>query len=184
MSFSSKTKNEVARISVEDSCCKLAELAAIVRMSGTIQVQDMGEFNLKLTTENAAIARRIFTLLRERYEGNIEVIAKRNKQLKKNNNYLISINSLDISKDILEDVGFIDKENYNIFKPNYKTPKRLLKDRCCKRAYIRGAFLGGASISDPEKTYHLEFVTNNKEHSEDLSNIVNSFNLNSKIVKR
>lgn len=184
MSFSSKTKNEVARIDVEDFSCKLAEIAAIVRMSGTIQVLDMGKFKLKLTTENAATARRTFTLLRELYKDSIGVVAKRSKHLKKNNNYLISIKNPVTSKTILEDIGFIDDRKYNIFNPNYKVPRNIIKNRACKRAYIRGAFLGGASISNPEKAYHLEFVTNNKEHSRDLSNIINSFALNSKIVQR
>lgn len=184
MSFSSTTKNEIARIPIVDHCCKLGELAAIVRMSGTIQVQDMGRFNLKLTTENAAIARRIFTMLREIYDGDIEVVVRRNRQLKKNNNYLILVKDSHISKKILVDIGFIDEDKNNIFHPNYTMKTKLIEKRCCKRAYIRGSFLGGGSISNPEKTYHLEFVTNNKEHSEDLSNIINTFGLNSKIVVR
>lgn len=184
MSFSSTTKNEIARIPITDHCCKLAELAAIIRMSGTIQIQEMGRFTLKLTTENAAIARRIFTMLREIYEGDIKVVVRRNRQLKKNNNYLILVNNKDISKKILVDIGFIDEDKNNIFHPNYKIDEKLIDKRCCKRAYIRGSFLGGGSISNPEKTYHLEFVTNTEEHSKDLSNIINSFGLNSKIVTR
>ncbi len=184
MSFSSMTKNELARIPVTDHCCKLAELAAIIRMCGTIQIKKMGKLNLRLITENAAIARRIFTILKEMYNGDVEVVVKRNKQLKKNNNYLIIVNDNGISKEILIDVGFIDKEKINIFNPHYKVNEDIISRRCCKRAYIRGAFLGGGSISNPERTYHLEFVTNDEEHSEDLSNIINSFGLNSKIVLR
>lgn len=53
-----------------------------------------------------------------------------------------------------------------------------------KRAYIRGAFIGGGSISNPEKTYHLEFVTHSEEYARDLCNLVNSFKLNSKVIQR
>lgn len=184
MSFSSTTKNELSRIPIIDHCCKLAELAGIIKMCGTIRIQKMGKLNLRLVTENAAIARRIFTILREMYDGDIEVVVRRNRQLKKNNNYLIIVNNSDISKKILIDVGFIDEDNINIFNPNYKIQEGIIHERCCKRSYIRGSFLGGGSISNPEKTYHLEFVTNNEEHSEDLSDIINSFGLNSKIVNR
>ncbi|MGN9163690.1 DNA-binding protein WhiA [Tissierellaceae bacterium HCP3S3_D8] len=184
MSFSSTTKNELSRIPITDHCCKLAELAGIIKMCGTIRIQKMGKLNLRLVTENAAIARRIFTILREMYDGDIEVVVRRNRQLKKNNNYLIIVNNSDISKKILIDVGFIDEDNINIFNPNYKVQEGIIRERCCKRSYIRGSFLGGGSISNPEKTYHLEFVTNNEEHSEDLSDIINSFGLNSKIVNR
>ena len=183
MSFSSTTKNELARLPIENDCCALAELAAIVRISGVIQVNKMKKIRLKFVTENAAIARRIFTLLKNIYDVNIEVMVRKNKQLKKNNNYIIMVNSTDITKKILGDVGFLDDEN-NFFTVNYKTPERLIKNRCCRRAYIRGAFLGGGSISNPEKSYHLEFVTNNEEYSGELSGIINSFNLNSKTIER
>lgn len=183
MSFSAKTKNELSRIVLEKDCCPMAELAALVRMNGTIQISGLKNVNLKFTTENAAIARRIFTLLKEIYKEDIEVMVRRNKQLKKNNNYLVYINNKEISKKALRDVEFITKEN-NLFNPNYKIPKKIIRKRCCKRSYIRGAFLGGGSITNPEKTYHLEFVTGSEDHSNDLMNLINSFGLNSKIVLR
>ncbi|HZK00913.1 MAG TPA: DNA-binding protein WhiA [Tissierellaceae bacterium] len=185
MSFSSTTKNELARIPITDNCCKLAELAALVRMCGTIQISGNNNINIKFTTENAAIARRLFTFLKELYEGDIEVMVRRNRQLKKNNNYHIAIKDKDISRKLLIDVGFLSEdEDINIFNILYKINNDLLIKRCCRRSYIRGAFLGAGSISNPEKTYHIEFVTNNKEQSEELSNIINSFRLNSKIVLR
>ena len=183
MSFSATTKNELSRIPLTDRCCAMAELAALVRMNGTIQISGMKKINLKFTTENAAIARRIFSLLKAIYNTEVEVMVRRNKQLKKNNNYLIIINNKDISRKILEDIGFIRDES-SVFNPNFTIPEELIKNRCCRRSYIRGAFLGGGSISNPEKTYHLEFVTSNEEHAIDLSSVINSFGLNSKIVIR
>lgn len=185
MSFSLATKNELARIPVTDNLYMLAELAALVRMCGTIQISGLNSINIRFTTENAAIARRVFTFLKELYEGEIEVVVKRTRQLKKNNNYLITIKDTDISKKLLIDVGFINGgDNYDIFNVQYRIGEQILNDRMAKRAYLRGAFLGGGSISNPEKAYHLEFVTNNQEHSDDLSSIINSFDFNSKVVLR
>ena len=90
MSFSGTTKNELSRIVLEHEGCNLAEMAAFVRMNGTIQLSGMKNINLKFTTENAAIARRIFSLLRSIYDTEVKVMVRRNKQLKKNNNYLFS----------------------------------------------------------------------------------------------
>ena len=67
---------------------------------------------------------------------------------------------------------------------NYSIPEFVLKDDNIKRAYIKGAFLGGGSISNPEKTYHLEFVTHSEEYAQDLSKLINSFGLNSKVIQR
>ncbi|MGO1468869.1 MAG: DNA-binding protein WhiA [Tissierella sp.] len=184
MSFSQKTKNELSKLPLGSRCCSLAELAALVRMCGTIQINSGKNINLKFSTENASIARRIFSILKKSYDIEIEVMVRKNRQLKKNNNYLIVINDKKASKEILLDVEFLERENINIFNPDYKINKNIIKNRCCKRAYIRGSFLGGGSISNPEKTYHLEMVTNNKEHAEDLSKTINTFDLNSKIVLR
>lgn len=184
MSFSSRTKNEISRLPIEERCCSLAELAAIIRMSGTIQISGMKRLSLKFVTENAAIARRIFTLIKILYNTDLEVMVRRNRQLKKNNNYLIVVADTKITKRILKDVGLIIdgvNSNYNV---RYRIPDSLIEKRCCKRAYIRGAFLGGGSISNPEKSYHLEFVTNSEDHSNDLLEIINSFDLNSRVVTR
>lgn len=184
MSFSSKTKNELSRILMENNCCALAELAALIRMSGSIQINGLGRVSLKFSTENAAIARRIFSLLKTLYNASTEVMVRRNKQLKKNNNYLMIVSDSDEAEKILMDTGVLKKDNRQQYVINYGITKSLVSNRCCKRAYIRGAFLGGGSISNPEKTYHLEFVTHSQQHSKDLSKLINSFELNSKIVLR
>lgn len=184
MSFSSTTKNELSRLPIIKDHCALAELSALVRMCGTIQILGENKLNLKFNTENAAIARRIFSILKLLYDTDVEVMVRRNRQLKKNNNYLVGVSDINISMNILVDVGFIKSDGSNIFHPDYKMPESIIKRRCCKRAYIRGSFLGGGSISNPEKTYHLEFVTNYEDHGEDLSSIINSFGLSSKIVMR
>lgn len=184
MSFSSRTKNELSRLEIENDCCLLAELAALVRMNGSVQITGMQSINIRFTTENAAIARRIFSILKLLYSSEIEVMVRRNKQLKKNNNYLIAVHDKDISTKILMDVGYIKDDRSNLYSPNYKVPKEIVKKRCCKRSFIRGSFLGGGSITNPEKTYHLEFVTSREEHAKSLRNIINSFGLLSKIIQR
>ena len=184
MSFSSMTKNEISRLPIKNECCSIAELAAIIRMCGTIQISGIKKISLKFITENAAIARRIFSLLKMLYDTEMEIMVRRNRQLKKNNSYLIVVTNTDAANRILKALGLIRDEENSRYNIHYKVPDSLLENRCCKRAYVRGAFLGGGSISNPEKSYHLEFVTNNEEHSNDLLQIINSFGLNARIVKR
>ncbi|NLY66224.1 MAG: DNA-binding protein WhiA [Tissierellia bacterium] len=184
MSFSSMTKNEISRLPIKNECCSIAELAAIIRMCGTIQISGIKKISLKFITENAAIARRIFSLLKMLYDTEMEIMVRRNRQLKKNNSYLIVVTNTDAANRILKALGLIRDEENSRYNIHYKVPDSLIENRCCKRAYVRGAFLGGGSISNPEKSYHLEFVTNNEEHSNDLLQIINSFGLNARIVKR
>ena len=181
MTFSLDTKNELSRLDLEDKRYQLVELAALVRMNGTISISSR-RVNLKFATENAAIARRIFSIIKTLYNTEVEVMVRKNSQLKKNNSYLIVINKGAPSRKLLEDVGFLRKDKPGVH--HYEIPQELIEDNLCKRAYIRGAFLGGGSISNPEKTYHLEFVTNNEDFAEDLSKIINSFGLKSKVINR
>ncbi len=184
MSFSSSTKNELSRLEIKDKSCAKAELAALVRMGGSISIKGQRNINLKFSTENAAIARKTFTLLKYLYNINIDVMVRKNKQLKKNNNYLIVVKDTKNTRKILEDIGFLSYIEELNFKINHNIPKYIVENKCCRRAYIRGAFLGSGSISDPEKTYHLEFVSSNEEHANDLSKLINTFGLNSKVIMR
>ncbi len=184
LSFSSVTKNELSRIDSDSKDCSLAELAALIRMNGSIQINGLRRMSLKFSTENAAIARRIFSLIKNLYNIQTEVMVRRNKQLKKNNNYIIFIDHSNRANEILIDTGVLKIDDQDNYSMNYSIPDELVEERECKRAYIRGAFLGGGSVSNPEKTYHLEFVTNSEEHSEGLCNLINSFGLNAKIVLR
>lgn len=183
MSFSSSTKNELSRLPIENRIYAVAELAAIIKMNGAVHINGRN-ISLRFETENAAIARRIFSLIKILYNANVEVMVRKNKQLKKNNSYLIIVDNELLAIKILKNVGILTNKKDNPYIINYKTPAELIEDRNCKRAYIRGAFLGGGSVNNPEKAYHLEFVTNSMEHAKDLSNIINSFNLDSKIVAR
>ncbi|QEK13578.1 DNA-binding protein WhiA [Crassaminicella thermophila] len=183
MSFSMKTKNELSRIISEDRCCQLAELSALIRMSGTIQLVGYKKINIKIVTENAASARKIFILLKKCFGVHTELRVRKNKLLKKNNHYIIIISSDIGANDILKSVGILRMKDEQFFI-DYAIPKELIEKKCCKRAYLRGAFLGAGSVSDPEKTYHLEFVTSSEEHSEGLKDLINYFELGAKIVQR
>ncbi len=181
MSFSLKVKNEVCKHVEVNKQEAIAELSAIMKVSGTLLFTNK-QFNFKITTENAAIARLVLKFKRTfwyPYRNN----DKEKQFFKKNNIYIILISEEEGVKSLLKEVGII-KETINVFSLDYNIPKSIIECDECRRAYIRGAFLGGGSISNPEKTYHLEFVTHNEEYAKDLSNLINSYNLNSKVIKR
>lgn len=181
MSFSSSVKNEVARIKVSDKDEIISELSGMLPMCGSLKFNQFQELTLYFNTENASVARRIFSFLKNSYSENVEVIVSKSKQLKKNNIYAVTLKDTKMVKVLLSDLDFL--RNENVFMPNYVV-NSVLKDNRCKRAYIRGAFLGAGSITNPERSYHLELVSNNEDHARFLSQTINEFNLNSKIVRR
>lgn len=182
MSFSSKVKGEICRyvdISKEEA---LSEISAIMKVSGTLAFSGSG-LSFKMTTENPASARLIFTLLKDHFDIHSRLMVKKSNSLKKNNIYMVVITEEMGVRDLLSETGIL-KEIDGIMSLDYRIERHIFDDDSMKRAYIRGAFIGGGSISNPEKTYHLEFVTHSEEYARDLCNLVNSFKLNSKVIQR
>ena len=182
MSFSSETKNELARVKDIDVNDKRAELSAIVRMSGTIQFAGLRKINVKITTELNSVARRVFKLLKKEFNIETTISVNKNQMLKRNNSYVLMVKSENGAEKLLKKLGIL--EDRDGFFPTNCIPKEIFEDDILKKAYLRGAFLGGGSISDPEKNYHMEFVTNNEDYANSLRDLINSFGLNSKIVAR
>lgn len=180
MSFSSKTKNELTRMIGEDKCCQMAELSAFIKVSGTLSLSGFQRIDLTIVTENPAIARRVFSLLKKVFSINSEIHVKQNKNLKKTNTYLIQIPD---ASELLERLGILDDSEGFMNIRDGVAPK-MVKKECCKRAYIRGAFLGGGSLSDPEKGYHAEMVTHQEGFALSLAELLSVYELTAKVIER
>lgn len=178
-----EVKNELSRIIPDEEHVKIAELAALVRMSGSLKLMGFNKLSFKVVTENPAIARKVFSLLKSCFGIHVDIEVRKNKNLKKNNTYSLLVTYEQGANDILEKVGIIEKQGENVFIRS-DIPDTIVKDEESKRAYIRGAFLGGGSVSDPEKTYHVELVTLDEELSVYLMNLLNTYDFNAKIVPR
>ncbi|MDD2494178.1 MAG: DNA-binding protein WhiA [Tissierellia bacterium] len=183
MTFSSIVKNELSRTEIGNNCCAKAELAALVRTTGYISIKGFNKIEIELSTENAAVSRRIFKLLKILYNASTEVIVQKSNILKKRNIYIIKIED-DVLKKLLQDTMIIKGEEINLLDFDFSVPFEMLTNDCCKRSYIKGSFMGCGSISDPEKSYHAEFVNNKEEHSQGLCELINIYGINAKSIFR
>jgi DNA-binding protein WhiA len=130
-------------------------------------------------TENAAIARRIYTLIKKSYQVQVELLVRKKMRLKKNNVYIVRL--AEQAKEILEDTKILG-EGFTFI---HDISPDLIKKKCCKRSYLRGAFLAGGSVNNPEtSSYHLEISSLYKEHNDSLCELMNTFGLNSKTLER
>ncbi|MBR0600338.1 DNA-binding protein WhiA [Sinanaerobacter chloroacetimidivorans] len=183
MSFSANTKNELSRTESERKCCKLAEIAGFIRMCGTIKLSGGGKINVKLLTENPAAARHFKRLIKDYFGINAKLIIAKASILKKGHFYELIIESEMNAEQILRETGILlVREGCNYISDGIFSD--IIKTKCCKRAYLRGVFLGAGTISDPEKGYHLEIVCNSEVLSSDVRKLINSFGLKSKVVTR
>lgn len=183
MSFSSNTKNELARIEVDKKCCMLAEIAGFLRMCGTIKLSGGGKMDVKLTTENAAVARLFIKLLKNYFGARADLAVAEAAILKRGHSYELTIGSDRNAEQILRETGILRvKEGCNYIGDGIHPD--LIKKRCCKKAYLRGIFLGGGTISNPERGYHLELVCNSEFLANDVKRLINGFGLHAKITLR
>jgi len=179
VSFSSVAKNEVCRVSLSKECCRIAELSALLHLTGSIQ-KTSHQFSLRADTESAAVARRGFSLIKDVFAVHAQIEMKQN-HLKKNHIYSLVIHASGEVLEILHKTGLVTHKN--IFRTE-NIKESIISKKCCKISFLRGAFLGGGSISNPEKMYHLEFVTGTEAFAEGLAKILNSFHLNAKTAQR
>ncbi len=171
MSFTSIVKNEVSKLSFND-IEKLTTLSAII--CNTIKT----ETNIKVSTENASVARLILSCIKELYNINPHIVVRKGYNYNKNYIYILEINH-DIQH-FLDNLGLIENNKVRITPASY-----IIDDEHLKRTFIRGIFLSSGSINDPKKSrYHLEIIVLNKEYADYIKDLLNHFNLNSKILKR
>lgn len=183
MSFSAKVKGEVCRIGELTREEAKAELAAVMKVSGTLSLGGNKQLSFIVTTENPPIARRVFKLLKQYFNVHTKLLVKKSNSFKKNNIYMVVITEDMGVRSILREMGVL-KGSEGVISLDYGIPQEIIQEEETQKAYIRGSFLGGGSISNPEKTYHLEFVTHNSDYADELSRLINSFGLSSKVIQR
>ncbi|GGG67704.1 DNA-binding protein WhiA [Paenibacillus radicis (ex Gao et al. 2016)] len=177
MSFAAQTKKELTMVEA-DTCCERAELSALIRMNGSVSVSSR-KVVLDISTENAAIARRIYSLLKKHYEVHTELLVRKKMRLKKNNVYIVRIPTR--VQEILSELRIVSEG----FVFNLGINKDIIRKPCCKRSYLRGAFLAGGSVNNPEgSSYHLEISSMYEEHCNSLVDLANKFDLNARCIER
>lgn len=158
MSFSSDIKEKLSKAEFGCPGCVAAELAGILRLAGKLS-----EDKIKFTTENKAVANRINKDLSEGFGLEYCTLQKE---------------SAKACQFLIDDIFTVENITERIMNWD------ISPFACCCKSYIRGAFLGGGSVSNPEKSYHLEFDAKNKEEAEYLSNMLEEQGFANKITYR
>ncbi|WP_313990816.1 DNA-binding protein WhiA [uncultured Selenomonas sp.] len=152
-SFASDVKNALSRTDTERVCCQTAELAALLRMGASMVTDGAHGLGLRFAADNAAVARRVLRLLRTMDEAlETSVAMERRPQLRRRT-YIVNIAAGAAVAPLLTRLGFLEGGTLRA-----GTDMALLRRKCCRAAYLRGAFLGGGSVNRPEASCHLELT--------------------------
>lgn len=183
MSFSKEVKEELSRQISTARHCQIAELSAMISLCGRVVITEDDRYLLKIHTENLTVARKYFTLIQKTFNINTEISIKRNTYLKKSKVFTLIVKDHDVVIKILQATKLIDEDKE--IRENLSVRNNLIiQNTCCKRAFIRGAFLAAGSMSDPEKTYHFEIVALDLSKARQLQEIICYFDIDAKIVRR
>ena len=161
MSFSGKIKEELAEHVAKARHCNLAELTAILHMCGEFEEDKNGICTIRFRSENYLVARKCFTLMSKTFNIEADIVVRKNMT-----NGSTSYFMRWAGEELLA------------------VKNALVQAVCCKRAYIRGAFIAAGSMSDPSKSYHFEIVCRTMPQAEQLRDTMNSFDVDAKIVER
>ena len=182
MSFSGDVKEELLKKIDSARHCRIAELAAMVAFNGEIRKNSQNEIDLRVSAENPGIIRKYFTLLEKTFTINGEVSIDK-RIVRKNNRFTIDVEDQETAIRILQAVKILAEDRTPI-PTEALVNQMVIQKNCCKRAFLRGAFLCAGSISDPEKFYHFEIVCSSMPMAEQIRDLMCGFSMDAKIVQR
>ncbi len=182
MSFTSKVKTELAGRISNAKHCRVAEIAALISMCGNVSIDEYDKYKVYVQTDTEVTAKKFRELLWKTYHIDTDVEEKEKQLSHSKKTFLVEIKENDDSLLVLKETKIM---NNNIIEEQIDIEKNIiLKKDCCKRAYLRGAFLASGSISNPEKSYHFEIKCTNENKANQIVDILKSFDVDAKIIER
>ena len=178
MSFSGDIKEELLFVMGSSRHCQLAELAAYFQFCSRGVEAENDKSLLRIQTENKNVARKCFTLLKKTFKIYVDVTARRGNVPVGNMTYLLRLDEHPMRNKVMDALKMSEWEEGSC------TSTLLLKNSCCKRAFLRGAYLAAGSISDPYKGYHMEIVCRNPQQAGQMQKILQDFGLEAKSLQR
>jgi cell division protein WhiA len=179
MSFTAEVKDELSRVTPRKACCPRAELAALLRVEGTLHITGSERFRLEIATETAPVARKTIKLLHQLFGLKTELTVRRSI-LHKANNYLITVPAQPALPQALNELGILD----DTLGVSYGLPPRIVRKDCCAVAFLRGAFLGGGFVADPHGDFHFELTAEHEELALDLAALMQRFGMDARVTHR
>ena len=178
-SFTAEVKDELSRVEGRCPTCERAQLSALLRVCGTLSFKGTGRYALRITTETGTVARTIIKLVHDIFDLNTSLTIRRSV-LHKTRNYLIELAEQDGLEEALVELG--------ILVPGQGLaagiPRSLLQKRCCREAFVRGAFMAGGFIADPRGDFHLELAVTGEDFANELAVLVGSLGVHARLNRR
>lgn len=174
MSFSTEVKNELFQMIPKARHCRIAELAAAIRFVGEVSVDPAGN-RISIQTEHVTLAKKYYTMLKRTFSGNVMLNIRGQAGAGKMHQYKIQVRDKNMVQELLSCVMLEDDVRFR---------NEILHKDCCRRAFIRGAFMASGSMSNPGKSYHFEIVCRHETQADNLCRLIRQYGIGAKIIQR
>lgn len=171
MSFSSETKNELCKAYPASKCCALSQCYGIVLYCNTFSLSE-----IKIVTENREFAKILPRLFKKAFGFSFDETPETGVSGGK---MIFSITDTDKLDKVFSAYGY-ERDSILAHHINYG----IIEDECCRQSFMRGAFLAGGSVTDPEKQYHLELVTDHYNVSKETYSLLLDMGFSPKSTSR
>lgn len=178
MSFTTEVKDELSRVLPTCSHCDAVQLAALIRIEGTLLMQGSGKSRLEIATDSPQVARFVIKSLHDQFNLKTDLTMRRSV-LHKTPNWLIEVPYQSGLLEALEKLGVMNSEGLE-----RGIDPALVKKTCCAEAYLRGVFLGSGFISNPRGDFHFEITVENETLAEDVAQLMRDRGINAKVMHR
>ena len=170
-SFSARVKEELVRLPLGKSCCQLSEIGALTQTSGHLSFRGRGRIFVQYRMENIGAVRRLFQLLKVRLSLSPTLHYTQTSQLGGRRTWVLSLGEED-SRTLLTALHMMERDEQEGITLKRTVPRHPMTRQCCRRAFLRGAFLGAGTVSSPEKAYHLEWSAEDERLPETLRRLL------------
>jgi DNA-binding protein WhiA len=192
VSFSKNAKAEIIKTPVNDLACAIAEISAVIKLSGSLNIE-AGKISVDIISDDAAFIRRIYSAIKFAFKAELDFINIKTGSAKARSQYILKIPPT-IAIDALRECRLIKEDSVEFING---IDERLVEKEECLKSYLRGCFLSAGSVSIPLKddkflegdktfksNYHLEFAVNDDVFGFDLVFCLNRLNIHSKMIRR
>ena len=157
ISFSASVKAELVRLPEGKSCCMLSEISALTQTSGHLALRGGGRISASYRLDNTGVARRLFQLLKKRLNISPALHFIQSSQLGGRRTCVLTLSEGD-TRTLLKALHMLETDEDGNIRLRHMAPRHPMTRQCCRKAFLRGAFLGAGTMTNPEKGYHLEWT--------------------------
>lgn len=175
-SFSAAVKEELVRLPAGKPCCMLSEISALTQTSGHLAFRGGGWISVSYRLDHAGTARRLFQLLRKRLNVAPKLHFTQTARLGGRRTCVLALGTED-TRILLNALHMTETDENGQIHLKRTVPRHPMTRQCCRRAFLRGAFLGAGTVTNPEKSYHFEWKADDERLTRTLEKLLEKCDL-------